>query len=354
MPKRGVEMCVAAFGCIRGRVRVVCAGLLATVAAGSAFATVAHAQEWEELHFSNARETADDAVSDGRKWAGYDLVDRTARLINTETGAVAAIRPRTRCMRKWSAFGLAAIGGGRAMWHCRISTETDPYSLRLYDMSRSRWAIPVAPREPVYCDLIRTPIAVGRHWLSETCDGNHYHAILYTKWRTGRTYRDGYGTPFPRRATSVADLDARAGGRRLCEPLIRSRRPEDSYDSYPEYFDYLFDGRHGIDTAEFDEGLVVRACGGEIVLARPNPVSSVQLGAGIVSWFESDGYVRVFRFADGRGFEAPGMPNRDGLGRHGSVVHTHHAVYLSGSEVVNAQYTGRTLTSVAPLPPPLP
>jgi hypothetical protein len=198
-----------------------------------------------------------------------------------------------------------------------------------------------------------TPIAIGRHWLSEDCRSYHSYAVRYTKWRTGKTYRDGY---FPRLATSVADLNARTGQRRLCAPLVRSKRPvnEDSYDSYPEYFDYLFDGRRGIDTGEFDEGLVVRACGGEILLARPNPVSSVQLGAGIVSWFESDGYLRVFRFADRRGFEAPGMPNREGLGRHGSVVHTRHAVYLSGSEVVNGQYTRRTLTSVAPLPPPVP
>jgi hypothetical protein len=345
-------MSSAAFRQARGCVRVVCVFLFVLVAGGCALTSSAHAQEWEQLHFSNTRETVDVAVSDGRRWAGYEVADRTARLINTETGSVIAVRPRTRCMRKYSAYGLVALGGGRALWHCRIP---DVSSLRLYDMTRRRWIVPASPREPAGCDLTPEPIAVGRHWLSQTCNGNHIYATRYTNWRTGRSYRDTYGTPFPRTATSVADLDARGGQRRLCEPLRRSENPEAAGYSYsPQYFDYLFDGRRGIDAAEFEERLIVRACGGEILLSRPNPVGSVQLGGGIVSWFESDGYLRVFRFADQRGFEAPGMPNRDGLGRHGSVVHTRHAVYLSGSEVVNGQYTGRTLTSVAPLPPPLP
>jgi hypothetical protein len=310
----------------------------------------AYGQEWEELTFSKPREVLNFAVSDGRKWAGYELVDRTARLINTETGTVVSLRPRRSCTNRYSDGGLVAIGGGQSMWQCRRSAY-----IRLYDVNRGRWHATRVPTGPP-CEGERVPVEIGRSWLSEDCYGYHTHSVVYTKWRTGKSYVDQYGSPFPRSATSVADLNARTGQRHLCEPLRRSKNPNAfDYDVSPEYFGYLFDGRRGIDLGQTDEQLIVRACGGETVLNRPTGTHDVQLGGGLVSWYEpADNTVRVFRFSDGRGFSASTTLGDQTTGNRW-VVHTRHAVYMSGYEEDSiGQPTGRKVTAVAAIPPPLP
>lgn len=330
------------FGRVRGCVSIGCL-VVGAVATGGVFSGVAEAQDWEELQFSQPRETAARAVSDGRRWAGYELVDGSARLIDTASGRVLTVHPPKTCERRYSYGGLVAIGGGRAMWHC---TQRQMI-IRLYDLKRNRWETPAAGRN-IDC-FGGAPFAIGRHWIVQSCYGHHTRSFIYTNWRTGTVHQDDYGSPFPHSAAAVADLDARTGRRPLCEPLRRSRDPdagESPYDVRPEYFGYLFDGRYGIDRIDFGgegENLRVQRCGGDFVLDRPARVESVQLGGGLVSWLEADGYVRAFRFSDQRGFEA---------NRTAALVHTRHAVYASETKQIDGQW--RTFTSVAGIPPALP
>jgi len=314
------------------------------VLCGIALPSAAHGQDWEQFQFSQPRETGDRAVSDGRRWAGYELLDGSARLIDTATGRILTVQPPRHCRRTWWFRGLRAIGAGQALWHCRIARGTEAWSIRLFDIAHRRWHVPAAPRRDVYC-LDRVPEAVGRWWLSETCFDRDGYSVIYTNWRNGKVRHDANWAPFPRSPTAIADLNARDGVTRLCDPLNRSELPQESGSyarRYPKYYAYLYDGRRAI-SGDFEEGLVVQGCGGETLLARSGRVESVQLGAGLVSWLDADGYIRAFRFSDRRGFEA---------NHTASVVHTRHALYASETKQIDGHW--RTFTSVAGIPPPLP
>jgi hypothetical protein len=190
------------------------------------------------------------------------------------------------------AGGLVAVGSGELLYRCADQPRT---RYVVVDIATSREHPVVGtdhlPYEFTGAEGFSTElVAIGSQWAEgRTSGATHLEgSIVYLNWHTGQLRQEGKEPPLGYRRT--ADLNYARLFRPICPPLTHKLVNEIHIPSWEFPFAYMFP--FVVETPGWKGQLRLRKCGSNVAHELSGErASSLQVGAGIVSWIAADPHI---------------------------------------------------------------
>jgi hypothetical protein len=240
-------------------------------------------------------------VTDGVRYAAFEPVEGTTRVIDAVTGASVDRPDPVGCEG-----GLVGVGSGELLYSCvppgcvgpvlgppsagvvTISCETpatNAFARALYvveDIDGGGLHV-VAGGDRIPGSEAPAFDEVGSQWVAGPVSGLHFDVTLYLDWHTGRQLTDDQE---PRSsAGSTEDLDASPLLRRLCGPLRRTAQAAETGQTTPTFFPLTYAPPFAASIDGAGGRLRLRRCGSaRIARLRGTGVTQFQLAGGAISW----------------------------------------------------------------------
>ncbi len=299
--------------------------------AASGHATRTTSQKFGTIHVKLLGSTADQLVTDGARWAAYEPVLGTTRLLDTKSG-----RKIDRMDPEGCTGGLTAIGGGELLYECKDpecpeqtkSCRFTPgrpeqgFESRRYvveDISGDvQHVMPSTSRVPVgYPETHFHLTAIGSQWAAGKDKTEEYKAggrTFFVNWHTGLLVYQGEKPSFsganvkeepPSAEEEVENLNRRGLLQPLCPPLERPLNGE--YEATSKYGPFVYEppfalvGPVGSPEVGFENApevpLQLWRCGTHDHWVLPRGSSSAQIGGYVLSWIVNTSVSRPHKLA---------------------------------------------------------
>jgi hypothetical protein len=240
-------------------------------------------------------------VTDGVRYAAFEPVEGTTRVIDAVTGASVDRPDPVGCEG-----GLVGVGSGELLYSCvapgcvgpvlgppsagvvTISCATPPTNA----FARALYVVEaidggglhvVAGSDRIPGSQAPAFDEVGSEWIAGPISGLHFDATLYLDWHTGRQLTDEQESRSS--AGSTEDLDAPPLLRRLCAPLRRRPEGAETGQSTPTFFPLTYTPPFAASIDGAGGRLRLRRCAStRVAQLRGTGVTQFQLAGGAISW----------------------------------------------------------------------
>jgi hypothetical protein len=243
-------------------------------------------------------------MTDGARYAAFEPVEGTTRVIDSTTGSAVDRPDPTGC-----AGGLVAVGSGELLYSCVPpgcvgpvlgppaagavtiqcdSPATTPYARVLYvveDIDGGALHVVVGSDRisPGAGGEYPAFDEIGSHWLSSPFSGLHVDVTLYLNWQTGQQLTDNRESRSS--AGSTEDLDAPKLLRKLCAPLRRTPVSGDGVGTTSVFTPLSYTPPFAASLADASGRLSLRRCGStRVAQLRGAGVTQFQLSGGTIAW----------------------------------------------------------------------
>jgi hypothetical protein len=239
-------------------------------------------------------------VTDGNRWAAFEPVAGTTRLIDARSGRAADRADPAGCTG-----GLIAVGSVELLYNCQppgcastlgqgLSQPYGPcynqagfyltYRYVIEEIhSGARHDMPGVDRMPPDANGAELTLnAIGKQWAGGALAGYHAYGLVYLNWHTGQNRTENGAADSPARA--VENLDAPGLLRPLCPPLRRVVTGPDIANS-PPIWPLSYAPPFAITLNEQTGNLQLNRCGSARTRKlRGSSVQLPQLGGSVISW----------------------------------------------------------------------
>jgi hypothetical protein len=246
--------------------------------------------------------------TDGVRWAAYEQVAGTTRIIDTKTGHTSSRPDPEGC-----SGGLIAVGGGeilykcanpecpRQIYLCDITPQSNYATARLVveDIATGR-QVPVAGESqlPSHADDgyggPSEMEAIGSNWAMGRWYSYRANVVFFVNWHTGVMVSQEEGPV--KSDEDVENLNSATLIQSLC-PSLKRPRTENPYSSgayAPVSYEspFALAGTNSANTDAEDVPLQLLRCGSHRHELLPENGGSAQLGGDVLSWFggEKEGH----------------------------------------------------------------
>jgi hypothetical protein len=246
--------------------------------------------------------------TDGVRWAAYEQVAGTTRIIDTKTGHT-SIRPDP----EGCSGGLIAVGGGEMLYKCanpecpeqrylcNIKPEEKYATARLMVeniVTGVQTAVAGESHLPSHADDgmggQSEMEAVGTYWVVGRWHANRGSGVFFVNWRTGVIYREWEQTASTKEEHIAEDIDSQNLLQALCSPLKRlfskSELASGVYAPLGYEAPFAIVGSTSADAFAVESGVPLQLvrCGSHRHELLSGGGVSVQLGGNVLSWFGSE------------------------------------------------------------------